>query len=449
MNELDLQEVQGWAAELQALHARLGDLFKRAAPRRRCLAYLQGLLGAVERKNGWQLAEFIGEATPDGVQHLLERARWSADAARDVLRQYVAEHLGDREGVLIVDETGFIKKGEHSAGVQRQYSGTAGRIENSQVGVFLCYAGADNSAFIDRELYLPRSWCDDGARCEAAGIEHSVGFATKPELARRMIERALDAGVPCAWVAGDTVYGGDRRLRLWLESRAQAHVLAVACDEPLEWQGPECARADEIVQGLPPQAWKRRSAGAGAKGQRLYDWARAPLWRLQLTAEERRWSHWLLVRRSIEPEPKYAYYVVYAPRARSQLARLAAVAGRRWEIEAGFEAAKGECGLDHYEVRKYPAWYRHITLSLLAHATLVVLRQQQQRQQKKSLQPPALVSLSAAELRRLLARLVWRARHSIAHVLHGSRWRRRHQWRAKCCHYRRRGCVMPEINLRL
>lgn len=212
---------------------RLGSLFKRSEPRQRSLAYLKGLLSAVERKNGWQLAEWMGEATPDGVQHLLEGAQWDADAARDILRDYVVEQVGDAEGVLIVDETGFVKKGIHSAGVQRQYSGTAGRIENSQIGVFLCYAGAGGSAFIDRELYIPRQWINDRSRCEAAGIAQAVEFATTPQLARKMIERALEAGVPCGWITGDEVYGRDRHLRGWLESREQSFVLAVARNEPL------------------------------------------------------------------------------------------------------------------------------------------------------------------------------------------------------------------------
>lgn len=380
MDEVSLEEVQGWVDELAGVHGRLGPLFKRSEPRQRSLAYLRGLLGSVERKNnGWQLAEFMGEATPDGVQHLLERAQWSADEARDVLRDYVVERLGTKDGVLVVDETGFIKKGEHSAGVKRQYSGTAGRVENSPVGVFPCYAGEGGSAFIDRELYLPREWCDDRARCEVAGIGEETGFATKPELARRMIERALVAGVPCAWVTGDEVYGGNAPLRRWLEARGQAYVLAVACDERLWGRGPRHARADELARARSPAAWKRLSAGDGAKGPRLYDWCRVPLWRLEITPEDQRWGQWLLVRRSIAAEPEYAYYVVHAPCASTSLARMAAVAGRRWEIEAGFEAAKGECGLDHYEVRKYPAWYRHITLALLAHAVLVALRQREQK----------------------------------------------------------------------
>ena len=372
-------EVQPWLQELLSVHSRLAPLFKRPEPRARVLGYLQGLLSNVERKNSWQLAEFIGDTTPDGVQHLLERAHWDADLARDILRDYVTEHLGDAEAVLIVDETGFIKKGRHSAGVKRQYSGTAGRIENSQVGVFLHYAGCGGGAFIDRQLYLPREWIEDRARCQAAGIPSSVEFQTKPQLAQRMIERALDAGVPCGWVTGDAVYGGDRRLRAWLESREQSFVLAVACNEPLWWQGPNYSSAQTIAQAQPASAWQRLSAGAGAKGERLYDWALVPLWRLQLDEQERSWGHYLLVRRSLGEKSEHAYYVVYARRDKASAANLVRVAGRRWESEVGFEATKGECGLDHYEVRRWQGWYRHITLSLLAHAVLVALRAQAQK----------------------------------------------------------------------
>lgn len=307
-----------WERELEVLHQRLGELFRRPEPRQRSLAYLKGLLGTVGRKNGWQLAEWIGEATLDGVQHLLERAQWDADATRDVLRSYVVEELGERDAVLIVDETGFVRKGQHSASVQRQYSGTAGRIENSQIGVFLRYAGRGGSAFIDRELYVPKAWTDDRVRCEAAGTPGSVEFATKPQLARHMLERALDARVRCGWVTGDEVYGGDRHLRLWLESRSQSFVLAIAKNEPLWWKGPDYVRADRIAEALPAKAWRRRlSAGAGAKGERLYDWALTPLWRLQITEEERRFGHYLLVRRSLDEEREHAYYVAYAPRSKA------------------------------------------------------------------------------------------------------------------------------------
>ena len=287
--------VKTWDRELNALHERLGYLFRCPEPRQRSRAYMNGLLSAVERKNGWQLAEWIGETTPDGVQHLLERAQWDADAARDVLRQYAVEQLGGRDAVLIVGETGFVKKGEHSAGVQRQYNATADRIENSQIGVFLCYCGHAGSAFIDRELYVPQAWTDDRARCEAAGIPGSVEFATKSQIARGMLERALDSGVLCGWVTGSEVYGGDRHLRWWLESREQPFVLAVAKNEPLWWQSPISMRADRIADSLPARAWRRLSMGACAKGERLYDWALTPLWRLQIPVEERRFGHYLLV----------------------------------------------------------------------------------------------------------------------------------------------------------
>ncbi|QPQ89116.1 IS701 family transposase (plasmid) [Burkholderia gladioli] len=434
---------KAWEHELESLHRRLGDLFKRPEPRQRSLAYLKGLMSTVERKNGWQLAEWIGESTPDGVQHLLERAQWDVHAARDLLREYVVEQVGERDAVLIVDETGFVKKGQHSAGVQRQYSGTAGRIENSQIGVFLCYAGRGGSAFIDRELYVPKAWTDDRMRCEAAGIPESVEFATKPQLARSMLERALDAGVPCGWVTGDEVYGGDRHLRLWLESRGQLFVLAVAKNEPLWWQGPDYVRAEQIAKSLPARAWRRLSSGAGAKGERLYDWALTPLWRLQITAEARRFGHYLLVRRSLDEKREHAYYVVFAPRSKASRQTLVNVAGRRWEIETGFEATKGECGLDHYEVRRWHGWYRHITLSLLAHAVLVALR----ARGKKT--PEGSVPLSVQEIRRLLCRLLWRGTYSVEYVLAWSTWRRRHQYRAQQCHYRRRGCVPPSFYLRL
>ena len=362
------KKIRGWKRELERAHERIGGLFARSEPRARSLAYLQGLLSGCERKNGWQLAEWMGETVPYRVQHLLDRARWDADQARDRLRSYVLEQIGGPDGVLIVDETGFLKKGRHSAGVKRQYSGTAGRIENSQIGVFLCYAGEGGSSLLDRELYLPREWIEDRERCHAAGIPDKVEFATKPELARRMIERALDAGTPCGWVTGDAVYGADSKLRRCLEARQQAFVLAVCSNQRLWWPDFQQQRVDRIARDLPKRAWKRCSAGAGAKGERLYDWAR-----LRLT-ERDGWEKALLVRRSIEEQPEFAYYLTYAPRHKSSLQTLAEVAGRRWEIEIAFESAKGECGLDHYEVRHWQGWYRHMTLAMLAHAALTILR---------------------------------------------------------------------------
>jgi SRSO17 transposase len=366
----EVETVAAWAAGLEAVHKRVARRFARAEPRRRALAYLRGLLSPVERKNGWQLAEQAGEATPDGMQHLLARADWDADHVRDDLRAYVVEHLGDEQAVLVVDETGFLKKGRRSVGVQRQYSGTAGRIENCQIGVFLAYASPEGRTFLDRELYLPKEWAADAARREEAAVPKTLEFRTKPQLARVMLERALDAGVPAAWVTGDEIYGGDRRLRVWLEERHVAHVLAVKSTEPLwtrtTWRQ---VAAKTLAAAVPDENWERLSAGPGAKGPRVYDWARVPIRALP----EPGWDYWLLVRRSLADPTGLAYYVCFCP-ADTPLADLVLVAGTRWAIEESFESAKGEVGLDHYEVRRWPGWYRHITLALLAHAYLTVTR---------------------------------------------------------------------------
>lgn len=377
--------VARWAAGLDEVQRRIGPRFARSEQRRRVRAYLEGLLSPVERKNGWQLAERAGEVRPYGMQRLLAGAKWDADAVRDDLRTYVMEHLSDPQAILVIDETGFLKQGTHSVGVKRQYSGTAGRIENCQIGVFLTYASPAGHVLLDRELYLPQEWAQDRQRRWEAGVPEEVQFATKPELARRMLARARDAGVPAAWVTGDSIYGGDRRLRVWLEQHEQPFVLAVAKDEPLwailegHWGEP---RADEIAAHIPMAAWRRLSAGDGAKGPRRYDWARVPLARLQLSDEERRWEHWLLVRRSLSDPTDVAYYVVFAPRG-TTLHQLAQVAGQRWRIEQSFELAKGEVGLDHYEVRRWDGWYRHMTLALFALAYLAVLRSHAQTRAAK------------------------------------------------------------------
>lgn len=375
MDELVEGLVEGWEHQFDALCDQLAPLFGRKEIRSRSRAYLRALIGPIERKNGWQIAEAVGEKTPDGAQRFMGDAHWDADQVRDALREYVVENLGDPGGVLILDETGFLKKGNHSVGVQRQYSGTAGRIENCQIGVFLCYASMKGAAFVDRELYLPQSWMEDTPRLQQAGAPTEVKFATKGELGRRMVRRALDAGVPCAWVTGDEVYGADRRLRFELEQRNQPFVLAVSSGERLMVELGRYQRADQIAQGL--QTWERLSAGSGSKGERLYDWAWSPLFRLQITPEERAQGHWLLVRRSLVDPSDLAYYVVFAPKATTSLAVLARVGGMRWNIESAFERAKGDCGLDEYEVRKWTGWYRYVTLSLLAHAFLNVMRSHQ------------------------------------------------------------------------
>ena len=370
--------LSGWKRELLRSHDRIAGLFARSEARERSLAYLQGLMSHCERKNGWQLAEWMGEAAPYRVQHLLDRARWDADAARDELRNYVLEELSSPDAVLIADETGFLKKGEHSVGVKRQYTGTAGRIENSQVGVFLCYASDKGAALVDRELYLPEEWAADSERRRAAAVPEETEFATKPELARRMIERALKAGALCSWVAADEVYGNNSKLRQWLEERRLGYVLAIASDQRMRWPDHQQRRVDTIAQSLPNQAWERVSAGSGSKGERLYDWALIQGW------QEDGWSHGLLVRRSIEEQHEHAYYWFYAPTCKAKLEVLVRVAGQRWQIEQAFQAAKGECGLDHYEVRHWQGWYRHITLAMLAHAVLAILRARGEKNSRRA-----------------------------------------------------------------
>jgi SRSO17 transposase len=370
------EAVAGWRAGLDALHARIAGRFRRPEVRERARRYLAGLPERVERKNGWQLAEQLGERGPQGVQRLLNAARWGADAVRDDLRAYVAEHLGHPEGVLVVDETGFLKKGAKSAGVQRQYSGTAGRIENCQIGVFLAYATPGGRAFLDRELYLPREWAADAERRREAGVPEEAEFATKPQLARRMLERALAGGVPAAWVTGDEIYGDAGELRRWLEGRGCAYVLAVSCSHPV-WDAGQQRRADAVIAALPAGAWAAVSAGAGSQGERLYDWAcvRLPYDGAPGTAS------WLLARRSLSDPTELAYYRAFGP-ADTPLAQLVRVAGLRWAIEENFEAAKGLVGLDQYEVRKWDAWYRHVTLALLAHAYLEVTRRRAGRAER-------------------------------------------------------------------
>jgi SRSO17 transposase len=361
-------EAERWASGLEAVAERISRHFPRSEPRERATAYLRGLISPVERKNSWQLAEEAGDETPYGVQHLLGRAQWSADEVRGELAAYVVEHLGDKSGVLVVDETGFLKKGVKSVGVQRQYSGTAGRIENSQIGVFLAYSTEHARTFIDRELYLPKEWAEDDARRNAAQVPQEVKFATKPHLARLMIARAVEAKVPFLWVTGDAVYGNDRRLRIWLEEQDIFHVLAVGIHQHV-WVGFRQFRIKTIIESLPEHAWQLMSCGAGSKGERIYEWAIAPLTSLRLEDRQR----WLLVRRKVGEPQEMAFYVVFAATA-TTLAEMVRVAGARWAIEESFETAKGEVGLDEYEVRNWNGWYRHITLSMLAHAYLSVVR---------------------------------------------------------------------------
>ena len=364
------------------------------------------------------------------MQHLLARAVWDHDGVRDDVRADVAEHLGDSQAVLVVDETGDLKKGTQTVGVKRQYTGTAGRVENAQVAVLLVYASPAGHAVVDRELYLPKDWTRDPERMRAAGVPDQVGFATKPALATRMVTRALDAGVPAAWVTGDEVYGADPRLRAALEARSIGYVLAVACDHPVV-AGGTTWRADALRKRVPPRGWQRVSAGKGAKGHRYYDWAF-----VQLDPGDPGpgdpGQRWLLLRRN-HTTGELAYYHCFMPRP-VPLAVLVRVAGQRWSIEERIKTSKGLCGLDQHQVRRWRSWYRWMTLAMLAHAFLVVAALTSNTRHPP---PPELIPLTCNEVQHLVATLLARPAAQPAHRVRWSAWRRRQQARARTCHYRR------------
>ena len=365
LDELDIQVWNQYWAEVER---RIGPLFARSEARHRAIAYLAGLLSPAERKNSWQLAEISGDANPYGFQNLLGRAEWDADALRDHLYTYVTDYLADDDAIGVLDETGFLKKGKHSAGVARQYSGTAGRIENCQIGVFLAYTSSRGHTLLDRELYLPEEWTNDRERCRRAGIPDERAFATKPELARQMLERSSAAGIRLAWVSGDCVYGDNRPLRQWLEEHKQAYVLALSGKEWI-WKEGQQKQVVDLLAELPTTGWERLSAGAGSKGPRFYDWL---LLQAQPPAQQG-FERWLLVRRSLSDPSVLTAYLVFAP-AGTPLWVLVGVAGKRWTVEESIQTAKGEVGLDHYEVRSWIGWYRHIMLVMWAQAFLSVVR---------------------------------------------------------------------------
>src|SRR6266536_1097392 len=367
---LELPDVQLWNVYWGQLERRIAPVFARSDARERAMAYLAGLLSPAERKNSWQLAEQSGYPNPYGFQHLLGRADWNPDALRERLREYVSDYLNDPGAVGVIDETGFLKKGVGSAGVARQYSGTAGKIENCQIGVFLAYASLRGHTLIDRELYLPKEWTDDPNRCENAGIPEEREFATKPALARMMLQRAFDANLSLAYVSGDSVYGDDPELRSWLEERKQAYVLARSCDEYV-WSGTQQRTIAVVLAELPEHDWVQLSAGAGSKGARVYEWQEV---RLHPPAD-RGWRRWLLFRRSLSHPSDVAAYTVFAP-AHTTLMAHVQVAGTRWTVEESIQTAKGEVGMDHYEVRSWTGWYRHMSLAMWAQAFLSVIREE-------------------------------------------------------------------------
>lgn len=419
----------------EAGFARIAGRFGRVEPRRRARAFLLGLLSDVESRSCWQVAEHAGDPTPHGMQRLLGEAVWDADAVRDDIRGYVVDELGDPGGVLILDDTGDLKKGTHSVGVQRQYTGTAGRVENSQVAVFLAYSSAHGHTLIDRDIYLPRSWSEDPARRAAAGVPEQVTFTTKITLARRMLTRAADAAVPAAWVTTDEGYGGHRGLRRDLHSRGTGYVLAVAKSHHVTLPAPiGILRADQAAAGLSTQAWNRYSAGTGAKGHRDYDWA----W-IAITppADETGGVHRLLIRRRVT-DGQLAFYRCWSPHPVA-LPTLARVAGTRWTVETCFQTSKNATGLDEHQVRRWTSWYRHTTLAMLAHTILTVIAAHEHAQPKPADQ--RLIPLTINEIRRLFTKLVAHTTHTIDHWLAWSQWRRHHQARARTSHYRRRGHV--------
>jgi SRSO17 transposase len=355
-----------WIDAVADLHGRIAHRFARSEVRERARRYLVGLLERVERKNGWQLAEVIGEAGPRGVQRLLSAATWDADAVRDDLRAYVVDHLGDpASGVLIIDDTGFVKKGDQSCGVRRQYTGTVGATANAQVGVFLAYASDQGAAFVDRALYLPRGWTDHPERCRQAGIPETVRFATKLTLAQRMLARAFAAGVPANWVVADSAYGRSHAFRRWLEEQRRAYALMVPNTHAVRYQDRRQTVA-KLVERLPDDVWQTVTIGPSEDQQ---VWACLPLSKACAPGMRR----WLLIRPGGDDGDDLRFFLACGPEDTSE-ADLLRVCNVRWQIEECFAQAKGEVGLDQYEVRTWDAWHRFVTLCLLAHAGLVVMR---------------------------------------------------------------------------
>lgn len=431
-------DVTAWKRRFALLMATFGSLFVRPEPRSTACAYVRGLLSGVERKNSWWLAEAAGHAGPRAMQRLLTTACWDADAARDLVRAQVVDHLGPG-GVLIFDETGFLKKGAQSVGVQRQYSGTAGRIENSQLAVFATYATDRGRGLIDRRLYLPKCWCDDAERRDEAGVPADVTFQTKPRLATDMLAAAIAADVPFSWVTADEAYGNNPAFRADLRDRSISYMVAVACNTRVR-TALGTRRVDHLVAALPPNSWQSYSAGNGSKGPRNYHWAWVSL---ADTSPDR----WLLVRRNPKTG-ELAFYLAWSP-TRHPLPTLVRVAATRWAVEETFQAGKSQVGLDHYQVRGWIAWHRHITLCMLALAFLITIVATDTSAAHPAPNDPAgprpflpdprvPIRLTLAEARHLLATLIIEPVSDALHILRWSTWRRLHQAAARAYHYKRR-----------
>lgn len=413
-----------WLDEFGALMDRIRPRFARYESARHAAGLTLGLLSNLERKNCWTIAEQRGDVTPYGLQHMLSRASWDEDGVAADVRDYVTTAFADADAVLVVDETGDLKKGVATVGVQRQYTGTAGRIENSQVAVYLTYAGARGHALIDGRLYLPKSWTEDPGKLARAGVPDNVEFATKPALALEMIAAALDAGVSASWVAGDEVYGADSGLRSVCRDQGIGYVLNVACNHHVVTAG---CRVDALAAGTPASAWQRLSAGDGSKGPRMYSWLRIDI-NSALPGHE-----WIMVRRN-DSTGELAYYRCWSPRPVS-LSALVGVAGRRWTIEESFQAAKGQAGLDEHQVRTWTSWRRWVILSMLAMAFLAVTCA---NERDHTPTPQGLIPFTLNEIRRLFDRLTLTRTATDDTIWAWSLWRRKHQATARSCHYRRR-----------
>jgi len=399
-----------WASSLRDVKARMRTLFTQERVWASAGAFLDGLLGDERRKTGWMRAEAAGDPGPWRQQAILGRGRWEADNLRDIVRGYALETLADDDAVLVFDETGFLKQGKTSCGVARQYTGSAGKITNCQIGVFACYVSRHGHAFIDRALYLPKSWTDDPARIKAAHVPEETAFATKPALAVAMVERAIAASVPFAWVAADSVYGvGD--VEKALRRAGKGYVLGVASNHNVKSWGKAkliAGTAESVAQGLAPSDWKRLSAGDGTKGARLYDWAYVELADLEASAfgasRSGLWTRGLLIRRTIADQ-ELAFFSTWAP-AGTSIDKLVRVEGCRWAIEDSFETAKNELGLDHNETRSWHGWHRHVSLVMLAFAMMSTIRHRANNapaQPKRRLKIPSIPRLSAGPFRKYAA----------------------------------------------
>ena len=369
-----LEALSEWSNVLKTFQSRIGQYFARLEARQSAFDYLQALMSPVARKNGWQMAEQVGHETPYQFQHLLGRAQWDADEVTSEVRQYFREGLEREDGILAVDETGFIKQGTHSVGVQVQHCSLTGRLENCQVGVFLAYVSPQGHSLIDRRLYLPQSWCNDTDKRAKAGVPQNVKFATKPQLAKQMLKSAFEAGIRPTWVVADEVYGNDGKFWWWLEQDYQQPYLLTVASSHSVFIGYQEHRVKALAQALASEQWQRLSCGYGSKGERIYDWVRIAV----NCPPEQGMKRWLLLRRNIEkPDDPLSitYYQVYAP-ANTTLEDMVSVAGQRWRIEECFAIAKDKLGLSQYEVRSWQGWHRHVTLVMAAQAFLTVLRHQ-------------------------------------------------------------------------